>query len=125
MTTVAAIVVLGACGGSPSGPSSGSSGSPGPSGAAITIGSNDTMSTTDVTISVGQSVTFVNNGSRGHQIASDPHPSHTDCPGINALATIAVGQTKLTNAFSSAGSCGFHDHNEPDNRGLQGRITIR
>jgi plastocyanin len=119
----ALVVVFSACGGdggSPSGPS----GSPGPSGATITIGSNGAASPTSVTVSVGQSVTFVNNDSRGHQIASDPHPAHTDCPAINALGTVGAGQTKLTNALS-AGTCGFHDHNEPDNRALQGTITVR
>jgi plastocyanin len=119
-----------ACGGnssptSPSGGGVGSSGSPGASGATITIGANGAVSPSQVTIAVGQSVTFVNNNTRGHQIASDPHPSHTNCPSINALATIAAGQTRLTNGFSGAGSCGFHDHNEPDNNGLKGRITIQ
>ena len=126
IVAAAAIVLVGACGGdggSPTGPSD--SGSPGPSGATITIGSNGAVSPADVSISVGQSVTFVNNDSRGHQIASNPHPSHTDCPAINALTTIAAGQTKLTNALTTARSCGYHDHNEPDNRSLQGTITIR
>jgi plastocyanin len=122
---VASVLMFSACGGnggSPSGPSGG--GSPGPSGATITISSNGTASPTSVTVSVGQSVTVVNNDSRGHQIASDPHPAHTDCPAINALGTVAASQTKLTNALS-AGSCGFHDHNEPENRALQGTITVR
>lgn len=122
------VIIVAACGGSsPSGPSGGDSGSggPGPSGATITIGSNRAVSPADVTISVGQSVTFVNNDSTGHQIASDPHPSHTDCPAINALGTIGAGQTKLTNALTTARTCGFHDHNDPSNRSLQGTITIR
>jgi plastocyanin len=126
LATAAIIIVGAACGGngdSPTGPSG--SGSPGPSGATITIGSNGAVSPADVTINVGQSVTFVNNDSRGHQIASNPHPAHSDCPAINALATIAAGQTKLTNALTAAGACGFHDHDEPTNRGLQGTITIR
>jgi plastocyanin len=112
------------CGGASS-PTSPDTGGPGPSGATITIGSNGAVSPSEVTISVGQSVTFVNNDSRGHQIASNPHPSHTDCPAINALNVIAAGQTKLTNALTTARTCGFHDHNDPDNRSLQGNIIVR
>lgn len=102
----------------------GTSSGPGPSGATITI-SGGVASPTTVTINTGQSVTFVNNDGQAHQIASNPHPVHTDCPPINALGAIGTGQTKLTDAFSTARSCGFHDHNDPSNSGLQGTITIR
>ena len=97
-----AAIVMAACGGSssPTSPSGGGgSSSPGASGATITIGSNGAVSPAQVTISVGQSVTFVNNDSRSHEIASNPHPAHTDCPSTNALGTISAGQTKLTNAL--------------------------
>jgi plastocyanin len=126
LATAAAIT---ACGGgsSPTSPSggSGTSGGPGPSGATITIGSNGAISPSQVTISVGQSVTFINNHSRGHNMSSDPHPAHTDCAQVNAVGSVAVGQTKLTNAFTAARTCGFHDHNEPDNSALMGRIIIQ
>jgi plastocyanin len=108
-------------GGSPMTPSGG----PGPSGATITVGSNGTVSPSSVSISVGQSVTFINNDSRSHELASDPHPLHTNCPSINALGVVGTGQTKLTNSFGAAGTCGFHDHNDPDNNGLKGTISIR
>ena len=118
-----------ACGDSPTSPSGGGGGggggSAGASGATITIGSNGAVSPSSVTIAVGQSVTFVNSDSRSHEIASNPHPSHTDCPAINALGAIGAGQTKLTNALTSARSCGFHDHLDPGNGNLQGTITIR
>jgi plastocyanin len=111
---------------SPSGNGGGSSTGPGASGATITISAGGTVSPNSVTIAVGQSVTFVNNDSRAHQIASNPHPAHTDCPNINTgLGSIAVGQTKLTDAFMSARSCGFHDHNDPTNAALQGTIRIQ
>lgn len=115
-----------ACGNdSNGGPTTPSGSSAGASGATITIGSNGAISPTQVTIAVGQSVTFVNNDSRAHQIASNPHPVHTDCPSINAIGTLTTGQTRLTNAFTGAGTCGFHDHNEPDNGALKGTITVR
>jgi plastocyanin len=109
-------------GGNPGGPSGG--GQPGPSGATITIGSNG-VSPNSVTISVGQSVTFVNNSGSTHEMDSDPHPQHTDCPVINAVGTIGNGQTKLTNAFTTARTCGFHDHTRDTDNSLKGTITIR
>jgi plastocyanin len=120
-----ALALMTACGGSsPAGPS-GSSGGPGPSGATITIGSNGAVSPSRVTIGVGQSVTFVNNDSRVHDMASDPHPAHTDCPSMNAAGNLSPGQTKLTNAFTAARTCGFHDHGNPSDAALQGNVIIQ
>ena len=126
----AALVALAACGGgsgggggTPTGPGTGT-GSPGPSGGTITI-ANGRVSPTTITISVGQSVTFMNSDGRSHNIASNPHPAHTDCPSINAVASIGNGQNKLTNSLPSARSCGFHDHDDPDNGSLQGTIIIQ
>ncbi len=124
-----ALAVVMACGGGNGGgggsPTTPSGGSPGASGATITIGANGAVSPAQVSIAVGQSVTVVNNHTSPHEIASDPHPTHTNCPSINALGNIAPGQTRLTNAFAAAGTCGFHDHADPSNAALQGTITIR
>lgn len=129
---MAALLAMAACGGgSPSGPSGGggvsvgSTGSVGTSGATITIGANGAVSPGQVTISVGQSVTFINNDSRLHDMESDPHPAHTACPSIGNVGNLQPGQTKLTFGFAAAGSCGYHDHNNPDSAGLKGGITIR
>jgi plastocyanin len=126
---IAGMAALAACGsdggGSPTQPGGGGGSGPGPSGATITIGANGTISPMQVTVSVGQSVTLTNSDSRAHEIASDPHPTHGNCPAINALGSTAAGQTKLTNAFTTAGTCGYHDHNDPSNASLQGTITVR
>lgn len=124
--------MLAACGGGnggggptgPGGPVVGSTGSVGAIGATITM-ANGSVSPANVTIGVGQSVRFVNNDGRSHDVSSDPHPTHTNCPSIAAVGLLAAGQTKDTNGFASAGSCGFHDHNDPDNAALKGRITIQ
>ena len=124
----AGVAGLMACGDSSDGggsPTTPSGSGPGPSGATITIGANGAVSPSQVSITTGQSVTFVNSTTRSHVIASDPHPAHTACPSINAVSTIAAGQTKLTDSFAGSGTCGFHDHNEPDNNALKGTITIR
>ena len=99
-------------------------GSPGPSGATIRI-ENGRVNPATVTISVGQSVTFVNNDGATRNVTSNPHPAHTDCPQTNAVSNIGNGQTKLTNAYTTARSCGFHDHDEPDNANRRGTIIIQ
>jgi plastocyanin len=101
------------------------SGSPGPVGATITIGANGAVSPSSVTINVGESVQFVNNHSQRHEMASDPHPAHTDCTQINALGIIEAGQTKNTNGLTTARTCGFHDHLADTNPNLRGTIIIR
>lgn len=112
-------------GNSPTAPGAvGGSGVPGTSGAMITI-ANGRVTPSDVTISVGQTVTFVNNDGRTRNVSSDPHPSHTDCPAINAVANLANGQSRQTNAFTAARTCGFHDHDDPGNTNVQGRIIVR
>ena len=123
----AALVAVAACGGgsgTPTGPGNTGGGSPGPSGATITI-ANGRVTPSAVTITVGQSVTFVNNDGRVRNVSSDPHPVHTDCPQINAVGNLSNNETRLTNAFPTARSCGFHDHDDPDNGALKGRITIQ
>jgi len=125
-----ALVALAACGGgsSPTSPSAGGAGtgtgSPGPIGATITI-ANGRVTPSSVTIAVGQSVNFINNDGRVHNVSSDPHPVHTDCPSINGVGTISNGQTKATNSLPTARTCGFHDHDDPDNGQLKGTIIIQ
>ena len=128
-SALAALIGVAACGGggggsTPTSPSPGS-GAPGPSGATITITAAGAVSPSAVTINSGESVTFVNSSGSGHEIASNQHPSHLECPAINALGTIGAGQTRLTNALTASRTCGFHDHNEPTNAALQGTITVR
>lgn len=121
-----ALACLGGCGGrGTSAPTSPSGGDSAPIGATITIGANGVVSPADVTISVGQSVTFVNNHNRIHDVTSDPHPIHTDCPATNNVGRIAAGQTKSSGRFTTARTCGFHDHDDPDNASLKGRIVVR
>lgn len=134
--SVSALIVMAACGGSsPTSPSDGggggssvvvrSTGSVGQVGATITIGANGAVSPTQVTIAVGQSVTFVNNSSTSHDMESDPHPLHTACPSIANVGILTPNQSKTTFGFANAGSCGFHDHNEPTSSSLQGRIVVQ
>jgi plastocyanin len=78
-----------------------------------------------LTVSAGTRVTFVNNDSRAHDVASDPHPIHTDCPPINDVGFLQPGQSRQTGNMNTVRTCGFHDHNQPDATALQGTIVIQ
>jgi plastocyanin len=119
---------LAACGGgSPAAPGGGGgapgAGAPGPSGATVTI-ANGRVTPASVTVTVGQSVTFVNNDGRVHNVSSDPHPAHTNCTALN-IGNLSNGQTRLTGAFTTARTCTYHDHDDPDNANLKGTIVIQ
>jgi hypothetical protein len=38
---------------------------------------------------------------------------------------LTAGQTRTTGNLNTARTCGFHDHNLPDDTRLQGRIIIQ
>jgi plastocyanin len=121
--------LLTGCGGSSTSPSGGvtvivKDGGAGPSVATLTITSAG-INPRSVTVAVGQAVTIVNNDSRSHEIASDPHPQHGSCPSIEATGTLAPGQTAVTHAFGNAGTCGFHDHLDDSNQNLRGTIIVQ
>lgn len=125
VASVIAVVTM-ACGGgsSPTAPDGGGgNGGPGPVGATITITASG-VSPASVSISVGQSVTLVNNDTRTHEISSNPHPVHTDCPALN-FGSLGVGQSRTSNALTTARTCGYHDHLDPTNNLWQGQVTIR
>ena len=99
---------------------------PGPAPATATITITAAGATPqEVTISAGGRVTFINQNSGPHDMNSDPHPSHVDCEPMNAIGFLAAGQTKQSDTFPVARTCGFHDHNQPTNTSLQGRIIIQ
>ena len=120
--TAAAIGLLSACGGSSSSPTP--TPTPGPSGTTITITSSG-ASPISLEVQLGTQVTFVNSDSRAHNMTSDPHPDHTDCPEINQVGFLAAGQSRQTGNLVRARSCGYHDHDLPNVTSLQGTITIR
>jgi plastocyanin len=90
----------------------------------ITITANG-VSPSRITVPLGARVTFINNDSRTHEMNSDPHPNHGDCPAIDDVGFIAVGQTKQTGNLTVARTCGFHDHNQPDTASLRGQIIVQ
>lgn len=96
----------------------------GASGATITI-TGSGVSPRTVTVSAGSRVTFVNNDSRPHDMSSDPHPSHTDCPAINDVGFLQAGQSRQTGNLNTPRTCRYHDHNRDSDTSLQGAIVIQ
>ena len=120
LATASLIASLTSCGGgTPSGPSTADNPNQ------MTISAAGRLTPSEITIAAGARVLFINNHSRSHQIASDPHPEHTDCPEINQVGVLAPGQRRETGNFVIARTCGLHDHDDPDNASLKGRIVIR
>src|SRR5688572_14131319 len=71
-----------------------------PSGQDVTVTITATgVTPPEVRVGVGGRVTFVNNGARVYGIASDPVQTHTDCPQINEVGNLGVGQTRRTASF--------------------------
>src|SRR5262249_45481163 len=119
------VLALAACGSSSStSPSTGGGGGGGTSGPTITI-SNNAVSPKTITVQRGAQVTFVNNDSRNHNMFSDPHPEHTDCPEINQVGFLMPGQSRQTGNLVTPRTCGFHDHDNFTITGLQGSIVIQ
>ncbi|MEW5982433.1 MAG: hypothetical protein AB1806_08680 [Acidobacteriota bacterium] len=102
---------------------SGGSSSSTPAAATITISSAG-VSPRSLSIEAGQKVTFVNQDSRPHEIGSDPHPVHTDCPPTNTIGLLQPGASKTTSDYGTMRACGFHDHLDPDNAAWRGTILV-
>lgn len=79
----------------------------------------------NIQVAVGSRVMFINNDTRAHNMTSDPHPDHMECPDINQVGFLAPGQSRETGNLVAARTCGFHDHDNPGQATLQGQIVIR
>jgi len=64
-----------------------------------------------VKIKVGDTVKWINDDSAPHQVASNPHPVHTDLPGLESDVLSKGGSYSFT--FDKAGTWGYHCHIHP------------
>lgn len=121
---LAAAVV--ACGGSssssPNNPSGGCTPSSNPNTIVI---QNNQVCPSAITVARGNQVTMINNDTRTHEMDSDPHPEHTQCPELNQIDFLNPGQSRTSGNLNTARTCGFHDHQNPSTRSLQGTITVQ
>jgi plastocyanin len=124
-------LMIGACGGGSSSSVTGPSPTTPtttPAGAVNTLTitiANNAVSPKDIIVPRGSQVTFINNDNRTHDMESNPHPEHTECPELAQVGFLNVGQTRQSGNLNTARICGFHDHNAADVAGLQGSITIQ
>ena len=117
----AVLVVTAGCGDSP--PPNGPS--PGDNPNTITITAAGAVSPRELTVAPGSRVLFINNDDRRHDMTSDPHPDHLDCPELNQVGLLNPGQRRESGNLVAVRSCGFHDHENPNNNNLRGTITVR
>jgi plastocyanin len=117
----AAVAAATACGGSNE---PATSPTPQPDGVTITITAAGASPRT-LAVAPGTQITFVNSDGAVHQMYSDPHPEHTDCPEFDSVGQLNPGQRRQTKNLVNPGTCGFHDHLNPFNNTLKGTITIR
>lgn len=72
----------------------------------------DGFSPQTIQIKKGQSVTFTNTDSREHQVASDPHPTHTNLPGFDNQEALLMNDSYVY-TFEKTGTFTYHDHLNP------------
>jgi plastocyanin len=99
--------------------------SPAPGGPPTVTISAAGMTPLDITITVGQRVTFVNNDVRAHDVVGGIDPSNPDCPEIAQAGFLTPGQRGDTGVFTTARTCQYHDHTMLSVPAFQGRIIIR
>lgn len=102
----------------------GGSGIGGRGSAATIVITSAGVQPSSVTISSGDRVTFLNSDTVTHDMESDPHPTHTDCPGLN-IGTLTPGQQRDSAALTEARTCGYHDHDRPALPIFQGTVRVR
>ena len=127
LVTVALAIGVSACGGgsapSPAATPSGPSPAPQPVIPTITIRSTG-VAPRELTVAVGDRVTFINNDSQPHDPAGGPDPANPDCREIDAVGFLVPGQSRQTSPLPVARTCDFHDHSNHDPI-FNGRIIIR
>ncbi len=84
--------------------------------ASTTIEYKQGFSPKTITVKVGTTVTWVNKDTDLLQVASNPHPTHTDYPALNSVGLIKPGESKSF-TFPVVGKSGYHNHLEPDKTG--------
>jgi plastocyanin len=90
----------------------------------ITITANG-VSPKAIAVSPGSQVTFTNNDTRTHDMQSDPHPEHNDCPELAQVGFLRVGESRQSGNLNAIRTCGYHDNSHEEDSRLRGTITIQ
>jgi hypothetical protein len=114
-----------ACGSSGGGPSGPPEPSPTPLGPPVmTITASGVDPQVLHTFDARETVTFVNADARAHDLRSDPHPQHTDCPAING-GPIPPGERReiAGPSLPRFTLCYYHDEADPTNSAYRGVVV--
>jgi len=79
----------------------------------------------EITVPVGEHVTFLNADRIGHDIFSGLEHNSPECAEVDAVGFLVAGQRRETSVFEQSKTCRFHDHENLGNPAYQGRIVAR
>jgi plastocyanin len=80
---------------------------------------NFSFSPAEITIKSGDTVKWTNQDEAPHLVASDPHPTHTDLPGLESKSLAKGDSYEFT--FEKTGTYGYHCHLHPS---MKGKIVV-
>ena len=76
-------------------------------------------------VSKGDTVKFINNGTRPFWVASDPHPVHNLCPGFDTVHGLIHNESwSYTFQFDAPTTCSYHNHVDVTTALYKGVINI-
>lgn len=93
------------CGSSPTSPPAG--GPPHTLASTVMLESSG-LNPREITIAVGERVSFMNHDTVNHTVAGGSAPAQPDCPEINAVGVLAPAEIRPTAVFSTAKTCDYH-----------------
>ena len=80
----------------------------------------DGMVPLNVVVPIGGRVRVINDDTRDHFLASDPHPGHFVCLPMEPIAVLAPGQRAVSGRFLIQEDCPLHDHIDFSDLGFLG-----
>jgi len=122
-----AVVMLAACGSAspPAAPTPVGQDPPAPAGPTTITLSATGFTPQEITVPVGERVTFLNADRIGHDIFSGLEHNSPECAEVDAVGFLVAGQSRETSVFEQPKTCRFHDHENLGNPAYQGRIVAR
>ncbi len=70
-----------------------------------------------VTVKKGTTVRFINKTTESTDVASNPHPIHTDYPGFDQYKSASAGKAEYDFTLDKVGTWGYHNHLKPTDLG--------